>query len=71
MSAKFDHPESFSRAFNENGVINSTLAGGRYAVVRHFGPYDSIRRCLYFLSGTFDSLLFWSVCHTLCDAMVL
>ncbi|PJE55206.1 AraC family transcriptional regulator [Marinomonas sp. BSi20584] len=36
---------------NEYGVINSTLAGGRYAVVRHFGPYDSISRCLYFLYG--------------------
>lgn len=36
---------------NDYGVINSTLEGGRYAVVRHLGPYDSISRCLYFLYG--------------------
>lgn len=36
---------------NDYGVINSIIEGGRYAVVRHFGPYDNISRCLYFLYG--------------------
>lgn len=36
---------------NEYGVINSQIEGGRYAVVRHFGSYDNISRCLYFLYG--------------------
>ncbi|WP_394183694.1 GyrI-like domain-containing protein [Marinomonas posidonica] len=38
-------------ADNDYGVINGTLAGGRYAVVRHLGPYHNISRCLYFLYG--------------------
>ncbi|MBJ7536452.1 AraC family transcriptional regulator [Marinomonas transparens] len=36
---------------NGYGVVNDTLAGGRYAVVRHLGAYDNISRCIYFLYG--------------------
>ncbi|WCN15275.1 helix-turn-helix domain-containing protein [Marinomonas mediterranea] len=32
---------------NEFGIINKTLAGGRYAIARHFGSHDQISDTIY------------------------
>lgn len=38
-------------AKNETGILNKSIAGGRYAVVRHIGSHDDVGNCLHYLYG--------------------